>query len=229
MKDISEKVQNSIANIETGFIMLNDEFIAFQKQLKLNISSLLDCDCFEETKSSVEIISECKKYQKKVAELKKNWNEFIIANKLFPSGIDVDEEPEDEDEESSISVIDRTSWKRVNKYIRIETVRPNNKQPPYSNNIPIELFKEVVLSIVEQFERYKKDTIKTSSIEVLMRDRIVSESDYKKATKSFVYSIFKVLQKESLITPYENMKRIFVLNVEPEEILKWIENNISKL
>lgn len=220
MEKQDKKLQDSYLNIDTGYEVLTDEYKEFQKRLNSNISILLNDDNDSNLNKMLELRKKAKEYLELITKLKKDWDSTLIQMGI---NADISEELSEElDEDENISAVERTSWKIVNDTIRIETIRPNNKQP-YTNNIPASLFKDTVLTIVEQFERYKKDTIKTSSIEVLMRDKIISESSYKKATKSFVYSIFKVLQKEGLLTPFESMKRIYTISKDSDEIKLWLD------
>mgnify|MGYP000954062502 CR=1 FL=1 len=68
---------------------------------------------------------------------------------------------------------DRTTWKRENENIRIETVRPD-KSSSYPNIIPVHIFGEIVKTIIDQFVRYNKDYIKTNNYE--LRDIILKHN-----------------------------------------------------
>lgn len=220
MDNLAEKLQISFTNISDGYDVLLDEYRESQRILNSCISDLLNKNNEPELENFLELRKEIKGYVERIEKCRQLWNEVILTK--YSTLKEIDEDISDyEEEDDNPSAVDRTSWKIVNNAVRVETIRPNNR-PSYSNNIPIALFKETVLTIIEQFERYKKDTIKTSSIEALMRDKIVSESSYKKATKSFVYSVFKVLQKEGMLKPYENTKRIYTNNREYDFIKAWL-------
>ena len=51
------------------------------------------------------------------------------------------------------------------------------------------MFEEIVKTIIDQFVRYNKDYIKTSTIFSLLSDKIIQETNYKKSPKTLVYNV----------------------------------------
>lgn len=218
-----ELLNTAVVNVETSFDMLIDEFYDLQKEVRVIMHELVEKQDYQELNELIEMQQLASDRIEIIRNIQKEWNDFLSRKQFV---LDNEEIDENDDGEESGSAIDRTSWKVVGDIVRIETSRPNNKSP-YNNNIPVQLFHDVVLACLDQFERYEKTLIKTSTINGLMKEKIIKESSYKKATMSAVYSIFKVLQKESILAPFENMKRAYTLNKSVDEIKDWLENSLK--
>jgi len=157
-----------------------------------------------------------------LAKLRNSYNQAFGSYIYSNNGEDT-EEIEEENEKDIKDVAERTTWKKENENIRIETVRPD-RSSSYPNIIPVHIFEEIVKTIIDQFVRYNKDYIKTSTIFSLLNDKIIQETNYKKSPKTLVYSVIKILIKEDILENKENYKRVYVLKKSPEYILKWLKN-----
>jgi len=223
----NEQLRISFNNVDFGFDMLVDEFRDLQKAIKNFLHELIERDDFTELQAFIEVQQKVNEQINAIIGIKKDWNTYLHS-KVFMSDFDGGEiVEEEEDDEESISAVDRTSWRVVDDVVRIETVRPNNGVP-YTNNIPVGLFRDIVLTCIDQFERYEKTFLKTSNINALMKEKIIKESGYKKATKSAIYSVFKVLLKESILSPFENMKRAYTLSKSADEIREWLDSSFKQ-
>lgn len=157
-----------------------------------------------------------------LANLKSSYKKMFESYMINDSEED-NEETQEESEKDMKDVADRTTWKKENDNIRIETMRPDGSSS-YPNIIPVNIFEEIVKTIIDQFIRYNKDYIKTSTISSLLNDKIIQETNYKKSPKTLVYSVIKVLIKENILENKENYKRMYVLKKSPQNVLRWLES-----
>jgi hypothetical protein len=111
--------------------------------------------------------------------------------------------------------------------IRIETMRRDGNSV-YPNIIPIEIFVCIIDAILDQFEKYNKTIFKKASIASLMKEEINNETNYKKSPDTVVYSVIKVLLKENILKRNQNYKSIYTLNMDPDKIRKWYNDNLKK-
>ncbi len=176
-----------------------------------------------EIQSLLQLIEKVESHMNGLTNLKESYKEIFKSYIIDNNEEEDNEEIADEDEKYIKDVADRTTWNRENENIRIETVRPDGSSS-YPNIIPVHIFEEVVKTIIDQFVRYNKDFIKTSTISSLLNNKIIQETNYKKSPKTLVYSVIKVLIKENILENKENYKRMYVLKEEPENILKWLES-----
>ncbi len=177
----------------------------------------------EEIQNALQMFEKVKNHMKGLANLKGSYKE-MFGDYIIDNDQEADnEEIEEEIEKDIKDVADRTTWKKENENIRIETARPDGNSS-YPNIIPMHIFEEIVRTIIDQFVRYNKDYIKTSTISSLLNDKIIQETNYKKSPKTLVYSVIKVLIKENILENKENYKRMYVLRESPEHILKWLES-----
>ncbi|ODP27204.1 hypothetical protein PTI45_03329 [Paenibacillus nuruki] len=232
-------IQVTLGNVDAAFDLLFDGFLDLQQSFKNLLHEMIEQD--EDNSEEFENLKNLKNKLNVQKNLINNIKTDLLndTNLLFKSKIFMNEEPSEDEELNQqeideqeidyeeISAIDRTNWKVIGKLVKIETARPNNGAI-YSNNVPIDLFCDIVLTCIDQFERYNKETLRTSSINMLMKEKIIKESTYKKATNLLIYRVFQVMLKESIFTSLENMKRVYKLNKSVPEIKEWLDVNISK-
>lgn len=217
-------LKNEIEDISASYDLLEDSL----ENLKNKILQEYIPDCsrngkVDEIQNALQIFEKIKSHGDELAKLKKSCKQ-IFENYIINDNEEEDnEELEEENEKNIKDVVDRTTWKRENDNIRIETVRPDGSSS-YPNIIPVHIFEEVVKTVIDQFVRYNKDYIKTSTISSLLNNKIIQETNYKKSPKTLVYSVIKILIKENILENKENYKRMYVLNKSPEYISRWLEN-----
>ncbi len=177
----------------------------------------------EEIQNALQIFEKVKNHMNELVNLKGSYKEMFGGYIINNNQEEDNEEIEDGNEKDIKDVADRTTWKKENENIRIETVRPDGSNS-YTNIIPIHIFDEIVRTIIDQFVRYNKDYIKRSTISSLLNDKIIQETNYKKSPNTLVYSVIKILIKENVLENKENYKCVYVLQKSPEHVLKWLES-----
>lgn len=221
--------QKEIEDINTSYDLLEDSLESFKnKILQEYIPKFSRNENIDEIRNTLQIVEQVKKYLNELEKLRKSYNE--IFSYYIQKNREVDEEDVEENEENEKDikdVADRTTWKKENENIRVETIRPDGSSS-YNNIIPVHIFDEIVRTIVDQFIRYSKDYIKTSTISSLMNDKIIQETNYKKSPKTLIYSVIKVLIKENILENKENCKRMYILKQSPEYVMKWLSNLYSE-
>ncbi|WP_310551749.1 hypothetical protein [Paenibacillus glufosinatiresistens] len=227
--EAKEELRLNLNNMNSAFDLVIDSLLDLQKSIKYCMYDMIDLDKDDELLK----LSKAKKVisdeAEQVTTMKRTFFSQIQSNLGTSMEItteDIIGEEEIDNESESASAIERTSWKITGNVVRVETVRPNNGAP-YTNLIPVSLFEDIVLTCMEQFERYNKEMLRTSNIDMLMKEKISKESTYKKATNSAVYTVLKVMLKESILTFAENMKRAYKLNKTSDEVKEWLEKNIK--
>jgi hypothetical protein len=104
--------------------------------------------------------------------------------------------------------------------------------PRYTNLIPIPLFKHIVNSIVEQFDKFDKETITVKQLAEMHKEKIINESSYKMTPETVPRKVFDVLKKEMLLTNIENDTEIlnrgeFKLVTNTQAIKQWLNENFE--
>ena len=217
-------LKKEMEDISASYDLLEDSLENFQnKILQEYIPYCSKNGQVEEIQNALQIFEKVKNHMNKLSNLKGSYKE-MFSSYMIDNSQEEDNEETDEDNEKDIKdVADRTTWKKENENIRIETLRPDGSSS-YPNIIPIHIFEEIVRTIIDQFVRYNKDCIKTSTISSLLNDKIIQETNYKKSPKTLVYSVIKVLIKEDVLENKENYQRMYVLRKSPEQVLKWLES-----
>lgn len=215
--------KKEIEDISASYDLLEDSL----ENLKNKILQEYIPDCskngqVEEIQNALQVLKQVENHMNELVKLRNSYNQ-VFGSYICSNNEEDTEEIEEENEKDIKDVADRTTWKRENENIRIETVRPD-KSSSYPNIIPVHIFEEIVRTIIDQFVRYNKDYIKTSTISSLLNDKIIQETNYKKSPKTLVYSVIKILIKEDILENKENYKRVYVLKKSPEYILKWLKN-----
>lgn len=215
--------KKEIEDISASYDLLEDSL----ENLKNKILQEYIPDCsksgqVEEIQNALQVLKQVESHMNELAKLRNSYNQAFGSYIYSNNGEDT-EEIEEENEKDIKDVADRTTWKKENENIRIETARPDGSSS-YPNIIPIHIFEEIVRTIIDQFVRYNKDYIKTSTISSLLNDKIIQETNYKKSPKTLVYSVIKILIKENVLENKENYKRMYVLKKSPEHVLKWLES-----
>lgn len=216
-------IKKEIEDISASYDLLEDSLENLKN--KILQEYIPDCsknDQVEEIRNALQILEQVKSHMEELAKLRNSYNQ-VFGSYIHSNNEEDNEEIEEESEKDIKDVADRTTWKRENENIRIETTRPDGSSS-YPNIIPVHIFEEIVKTIVDQFVRYNKDYIKTSTISALLNDKIMQETNYKKSPKTLVYSVIKILIKEDILENKENYKRVYVLKKSPEYILKWLKN-----
>lgn len=119
---------------------------------------------------------------------------------------------------SNKNVTERTQWKITDDMVKVITER--NDGVPYSNVIPLSIFKDIVLTALQLIE--EKGSVKTGDVTQELKDKIVSSSDYKKTPRIPVYASFKVLLKEGMLRVNETNSKEYLLNRQAKEIKEWV-------
>jgi len=215
--------KKEIEDISASYDLLEDSL----ENLKNKILQEYIPDCskngqVEEIQNALQVLKQVESHMNELAKLRNTYNQ-VFESYIYSNNEEDTEEIEEENEKDIKDVAERTTWKKENKNIRIETVRPD-RSSSYPNIIPVHIFEEIVKTIIDQFVRYNKDYIKTSTIFSLLNDKIIQETNYKKSPKTLVYSVIKILIKEDILENKENYKRVYVLKKSPEYILKWLKN-----
>ncbi len=215
--------KKEIEDISVSYDLLEDSL----ENLKNKILQEYIPDCskngqVEEIQNALQVLKQVESHMNELVKLRNSYNQ-VFGSYICSNNEEDTEEIEEENEKDIKDVADRTTWKRENENIRIETVRPD-KSSSYPNIIPVHIFEEIVRTIIDQFVRYNKDYIKTSTISSLLNDKIMQETNYKKSPKTLVYSVIKILIKEDILENKENYKRVYVLKKSTEYILKWLKN-----
>lgn len=153
------------------------------------------------------------KFKTQVLELKNLWQE-VISNKIEPAG----DGNRREDRKRGITT--RTTCEINKGAVRIETER-NESGTPYSNIVPLDLFKEISLTAIKLIQQ--NGFVKTSNVVDLLANEIVERSDYKKSPRVPVYLTFKILLKNNILQLDENNSHKYLLGSKPNPI-RWIEN-----
>ncbi len=216
-------IKKEIEDISASYDLLEDSLENLKN--KILQEYIPDCsknDQVEEIRNALQILEQVKSHMEELAKLRNSYNQ-VFGSYIHSNNEEDNEEIEEESEKDIKDVADRTTWKRENENIRIETTRPDGSSS-YPNIIPVHIFEEIVKTIVDQFVRYNKDYIKTSTISSLLNDKIMQETNYKKSPKTLVYSVIKILIKEDILENKENYKRVYILKKSPEYILKWLKN-----
>jgi hypothetical protein len=220
---VNTVIKKEIEDISASYDLLEDSLENLKN--KILQEYIPDCsknDQVEEIRNALQILEQVKSHMEELAKLRNSYNQ-VFGSYIHSNNEEDNEEIEEESEKDIKDVADRTTWKRENENIRIETTRPDGSSS-YPNIIPVHIFEEIVKTIVDQFVRYNKDYIKTSTISALLNDKIMQETNYKKSPKTLVYSVIKILIKEDILENKENYKRVYVLKKSPEYILKWLKN-----
>jgi len=215
--------KKEIEDISASYDLLEDSL----ENLKNKILQEYIPDCskngqVEEIQNALQVLKQVENHMNELVKLRNSYNQ-VFGSYICSNNEEDTEEIEEENEKDIKDVAERTTWKKENKNIRIETVRPD-RSSSYPNIIPVHIFEEIVKTIIDQFVRYNKDYIKTSTIFSLLNDKIIQETNYKKSPKTLVYSVIKILIKEDILENKENYKRVYVLKKSPEYILKWLKN-----
>ena len=215
--------KKEIEDISASYDLLEDSL----ENLKNKILQEYIPDCskngqVEEIQNALQVLKQVENHMNELVKLRNSYNQ-VFGSYICSNNEEDTEEIEEENEKDIKDVADRTTWKKENENIRIETARPDGSSS-YPNIIPIHIFEEIVRTIIDQFVRYNKDYIKTSTISSLLNDKIIQETNYKKSPKTLVYSVIKILIKENVLENKENYKRMYVLKKSPEHVLKWLES-----
>ena len=215
--------KKEIEDISASYDLLEDSL----ENLKNKILQEYIPDCskngqVEEIQNALQVLKQVESHMNELAKLRNTYNQ-VFESYIYSNNEEDTEEIEEENEKDIKDVAERTTWKKENKNIRIETVRPD-RSSSYPNIIPVHIFEEIVKTIIDQFVRYNKDYIKTSTISSLLNDKIMQETNYKKSPKTLVYSVIKILIKEDILENKENYKRVYILKKSPEYISKWLKN-----
>lgn len=216
---MNTELKKEIEDVNASYDLLEDGLNNLvNKILQEYIPNVSKKGELNEIKKIIEFVEKIKNNKSEVLKVRNLYNEIVVDD----NGEEI-EECEEENERDITDVVDRTTWSKENDNIRIVTIRPDNSSS-YPNIIPIFIFDEIVKTIVDQFCRYNKEYIKTSTISSLLNDKIIQETNYKKSPKTLVYSVIKVLIKENILQNKENYKRMYVLNKNPEYILNWLKD-----
>lgn len=203
---------SEVNDVTGSFELLTESIEAYQDYIGKKVAEHASN---KEWQSVTELSNQGEKvdlFIKKVQGLKKEWFNLIF-------GDDEHSENEGADREE-ISATARTSWTIIDDKIRIETERPEGK--PYSNVVPLSLFKQIIFCALNNIEKHKY--VKTTNVLNDMGNEIMSKSDYKKAPRIPIYATFKVLMKENLFKNDEGNSHKYLLSESKEKLINWVDN-----
>jgi len=217
MKDM---LRSELDDIKTSYELLIDGLEIFEAKIRENYIPYFSMSGdMEKVKEGAEITGEVRQHIEKLQKLNEEWK-GVIKIELNP-----EESEEQEDMNDSKEAVERTSWHIEDDNIRIETVRKDGNSS-YPNIIPRHIFKDITISILDQFDKYDKQFFKKSGIAALMKEKIVADTNYKKSPDTVVYSVIKVLLKENILKRNKNYKSIYTLDMSSQEVREWVGNNI---
>ncbi|PGM61411.1 hypothetical protein CN947_13430 [Bacillus cereus] len=203
---------NEMNNVTGSLESLIESLEAYQGYIGNKVSEQVSN---KEWKSVTELSSKGEKvdlFIKKVHGLKNEWINLTFDEDKQLDGDGVNRE--------EISATARTSWTINDGKIRIETMRIDGT--PYSNVVPLDLFKSIVFCALKYVEKYKY--VKTTNVLNDMHDEIMLNSDYKKAVRIPIYATFKVLMKENLFKNDEKSTHKYLLAGSKEQLINWVNN-----
>ncbi|OPJ62565.1 hypothetical protein [Clostridium oryzae] len=215
---MNKEFDKEIEDIRTAFEILEDGFNNLESKIMQEyIPEISKKGQIDEIGNTTDFLKRIEDNRNSVLKVQKNYIELLSMNNYIE-----EEAYEEENDKDILDVADRTAWSKENGNIRITTTRPDNSSS-YPNIIPVAIFTEIVKTISDQFTRYNKEFIKTSTISSLMNDKIIKETNYKKSPNILVYSVIKVLIKEGILENKQDFKRMYVLNKKPEYIDDWLK------
>ncbi|WP_413828437.1 hypothetical protein [Methanobrevibacter sp. UBA46] len=216
---MNDMLKNELDDIRVSYELLIDGIEILE--IKIREEYIPKCSIDNEMHKVIEAANlneQLKLYLKDILALRDKWKSLVNEDNIYD---------EEQDEQNDKDAVDRTSWSIENNNIRIETIRKDGNSV-YPNIIPIEIFVCIIDTILDQFEKYNKTIFKKASIASLMKEKIINETNYKKSPDTVVYSVIKVLLKENILKRNQNYKSIYTLNINPDEIRKWYNNNLKK-
>ena len=162
--------------------------------------------------TSLQLAEKLEKIKSQITNSRNEWNGLFYSNESL--------QVTPVSEETKNTVADRTSWKKANDSIRVETQREDG--PAYSNTFPLSLFKDMARAAFDFIEQ--NGYVKTSDVFISMKNKIIAESDYKRAPRIPVYATFKVLASEQLIKVDENNSHKYIRVASQKNFNEWISN-----
>ncbi|PFU27691.1 hypothetical protein [Bacillus cereus] len=203
---------NEMNDVTGSFESLMESLEAYQGYIGKKVSEHASN---KEWQSVTELSNQGEKvdlFIKKVHELKNEW-----TNLIFDEEEQLDSDGANREE---ISATARTSWAITDGKIRIETVRIEGT--PYSNVVPLALFKDIVFCALNHVEKHKY--VKTTNVLNDMGNEIMSKSEYKRAPRIPIYATFKVLMKENLFKNDEGNSHKYLLAGSREQLINWVDS-----
>lgn len=197
--DVSEELEILSSVIAEFENMITETVAQLAKEKKLNLIP-----------AQLEIADKVSKFINKIEELKVDWKNIDVNNQ-FISQNTIEEKK---------GVHERTDWWLADGSIKIKTKRLEGS--PYSNVIPVNLFKDIAKTAMDIAKR--KGFVKTVDIQNLMETEIISQSDYKKTPRIPVYATFKVMVKEKALKVDDNNSHEYLPCMDSEEFSKWLKD-----
>ncbi|MDD2493618.1 MAG: hypothetical protein PHE29_00315 [Tissierellia bacterium] len=216
---MNDMLKNELGDIRVSYELLIDGIEILE--IKIREEYIPKCSLDGEMYKVVEaanLTEQLKLYLEDILALKNKWKALVNEDNIY------DEEQEEQNDKDAV---DRTSWSIENENIRIETMRKDGNSV-YPNILPIEVFVCIIETILDQFEKYNKTIFKKASIASLLKEKIINETNYKKSPDTVVYSVIKVLLRENILKRNQNYKSIYTLNMHPDEIRKWYNDNLKR-
>ncbi|MEW5067913.1 hypothetical protein ABVK62_09050 [Bacillus subtilis] len=192
-------------NVLEAFVALAESIQAEEEKIADKIGDYAKAKDWDAVTKESERGQRMKQLEQQVLALKEEYTRISLIDEIGEGNA----EP--------LTAIERTKWELQGDKIRVETETGGT---PYSNVIPVSLFKEIAncaLYLIEQSE-----FVKTSEVFKIMSNKIINQSAYKKAPKLPVYVTFKVLAKEGLFKTLENNSRKYELGSSKAKIEDWL-------
>lgn len=210
----SAVVNSNYDNVVSAIELLADSVTKYENALMDSIAQLAKDRQTEQIRETLAQTERVKCFFESITDLKDKWSNVVNGDddELLNTPI------VSEDTDKRV-VTARTSWKVAGDSVKIETARPDG--PPYSNVIPLSIFKEIATNAVKFIER--NGSVKTSEVLNLLSKKIISQSDYKKTPRIPVYATFKVLVKENILKIDEHNSHKYLLGISKNKAISWIE------
>ena len=169
--------------------------------------------------AGAKLIDELNDHVNELNGMHEKWRK-LISGKLEENATTIFEEETND----HLGVEERTNWFIEDNLVRVETIRKDG-ETKYPNIIPKAVFGKIVKCILNELTNKKQEYISKSAIGKMMRDQIISETNYKKSPDTVVYSVIKVLLKEEILKKSESHQRIYLLNVPNEAAVDWLSKH----
>jgi hypothetical protein len=141
--------KKEIEDISASYDLLEDSLEdLINKILQEHIPDCSKNGQVEEIQNALQILDKVKNHMNELANLKGSYKEVFGGSIINNNQEEDNEEIEEENEKDIKDVVDRTTWRKENENIRIETARPDGSSS-YPNIIPIHIFEEIVRTIID--------------------------------------------------------------------------------
>lgn len=208
--------QKELMNIGAAYDLLQDSLESLKKKILQDyIPECSKSGKIEEIQDALQMFQQVESHINDIIKLRTNYSKML-------GNIDV----QDKNNRDIKNTAARTTWAKEDEYIRVTTTRPDGKSN-YTNLIPISVFEEIVETILNRFVTSGHNSIDVSIIYKLLNDKVKQKTTYKKASRTLIYSVIKILVKEDILENKEDARRIYVLKKSPSDVEQWLKNIVN--